>query len=116
MVVSRKPRALPSPAALRAALEASASARLHSSIGSRRARRFSGYREALENYAYVDNGFKMAGKLGHLAKEANDGDAWLNVDPTRVTRRLDNVDPRANQRVPAPNPHATSVIPTRATK
>ena len=62
--MSRKPGPLPSPAALRAAVEASASARLHSSFGPRRAIRFSGYREALENYAYVDNGFKVVGELG----------------------------------------------------
>ena len=30
----------------------------------RRAIRFSGYWEALENYAYVDNGFKVVGELG----------------------------------------------------
>ena len=45
-------------------MEASASARLHSSFGPRRAIRFSGYWEALENYAYVDNGFKVVGELG----------------------------------------------------
>src|SRR5215467_5079083 len=97
-VVSRKPGTLPSPAALRAAVEASASARLHSSFGPRRAIRFSGYREALEDYAHVDNGFKMVGQLRRGAKEANDGDAWLNsIDSTRATRRLDNTNPKTSQ-------------------
>ena len=98
-------------------MEASASARLHSSFGPRRAIRFSGYREALENYAYVDNGFKMVGRLGHVAKEANDGDAWLNsIDSTRATRQLDTTNPKTNQKVPAPDPNATSLIATRAPK
>jgi hypothetical protein len=75
------------------------------------------YREALENYAYVDKGLKMAGKLGHLAKEANDGDAWLNsIDSTRATRQLDTTNPKTNQKVPAPDPNATSLIATRAPK
>jgi hypothetical protein len=40
--------------------------------------------------------------------------AWLNtIDANRATRRLDNIDPKTNQRVPAPDPHATSVIPAR---
>jgi hypothetical protein len=98
-------------------VEASASARLHSSFGPRRAIRFIGYREALENYAYVDNGFKLVGQLGHVAKEANDGDAWLNaIDPARTIRRLINTDPKTNKRVPAPDRNATSVIPSRAPK
>src|SRR5262244_3992805 len=49
------------------------------------------------------HGFKMVGQLGHVAKEANDGDAWLNsIDSTRTTRRLDNTSPKTNQKVPAP--------------
>ena len=38
------------------------------------------------------------------------------IDANRATRRLDNIDPKTNQRVPAPDPNATSVIPTRAPK
>ena len=65
----------------------------------------------------LQNGFKMAGKLGHLAKEANDGDAWLNsIDSTRATRQLDTTNPKTNQKVPAPDPNATSLIATRAPK
>ena len=51
------------------------------------------------------------------ARDGNDRDAWLNtVHATRATRRLNNIDPKTNQRVPAPNPHATSVIPASAPK
>ena len=51
------------------------------------------------------------------ARDGNDRDAWLNtVHATRATRRLNNIDPKTNQRVPAPDPHATSVIPTLAPK
>jgi P-type conjugative transfer protein TrbL len=65
----------------------------------------------------LQNGFKMVGHLGHVTKEANDGDTWLNtIDSARATRRLDNTNLKTNQRVPAPDPHATSVIPTRALK
>ena len=65
----------------------------------------------------LQNGFKMVGRLGRVASERDDAEAWLNtVDPTRVIRRLDNVDPKTNPGVPAPNPHATSVISARAPK
>jgi hypothetical protein len=54
---------------------------------------------------------------GESQAKRDAAEAWLNtVDPIRVTRRFDNVDPKTNQRVPAPNPHATSVVPTRALK
>ena len=63
----------------------------------------------------LQNGFKLVGQLGHVAKEANDGDAWLNtIDSTRATQRLNNTNPKTSQRVPAPDPNATSVIPARA--
>src|SRR5215469_16345188 len=53
------------------------------------------YWEALENYAYVDNGLNMVGELGRMAKEASDGEAWPNsIDSTRATKRLDNTDPK----------------------
>src|SRR5262249_2082398 len=65
----------------------------------------------------LQNGFKMAGKLGHLAKESNDGDAWLNsIDSTRATRHLDTTNPKNNRRVAAPRSSATSGIPTRDPK
>jgi hypothetical protein len=65
----------------------------------------------------LQNGFKMVGRLGHMGKEGNDGDAWLNsIDSTRATRQLDNTTPKTNQRVPAPGSNTTSAIPTRAPK
>jgi hypothetical protein len=65
----------------------------------------------------LQNGFKIVGQPGRMAKEANDGDAWLNsIDSARATRPLDYTNPKTNQRVPAPSFNATSVIPTRAPK
>jgi hypothetical protein len=65
----------------------------------------------------LQTGFKMAGRLGRVASDGDDGDTWLNtVDPARTTRRLINTDPKANKRVPAPDRNATSVIPSRARK
>jgi hypothetical protein len=57
----------------------------------------------------------MVGQLSRGNRGGDDGDAWLNtIDANRATRRLDNIDPNTNQRVRAPDPHATSVIPPRA--
>jgi hypothetical protein len=65
----------------------------------------------------LQNGFKMVGQLGRGNRGGNDGDAWLNtIDSTRATRRLDNTNPKTNQRVPAPGSNATSVISARAPK
>jgi len=45
----------------------------------------------------LQDGFKIVGRLGRVLSERDDAEAWLNtIDPTRVTRRLDNVDPKTN--------------------
>ena len=65
----------------------------------------------------MDNGFKIVGQLGRGNIGGNDGDAWLNsIDSTRATRQLDTTNPKTNQKVPAPDPNATSLIATRAPK
>ncbi len=62
----------------------------------------------------LQNGFKMVGQLGR-GNRGGDDDPWLNtIDANRAARRLDDIDPKTNQRVPAPDPHATSIIPARA--
>ena len=51
--------------------------------------------------SWLQTVFKMLVHLSHVAKEAHDNDAWLNsADSTRATQRLDNTNPKTNQRVP----------------